>query len=544
MKKMLLSGNEAIALGAFHAGVSVGTGYPGTPSTEILENFSTYPGVSTEWSVNEKVAFEVALGASLAGARSLVTMKHVGLNVAADVLFTAAYTGVKGGLVCACADDPDMNSSQNEQDNRHYAYAAKVPVLEPSDSAEAYAFTKLAFELSEKYDTPVILRTTTRISHSKSVLTVDEKAVPVRSKARFERNIPKYVMIPAHARLRHVEVEKHLKAMAYDCATWGVNRTEFSDRSIGFITSGVVYQYVKEAFPSASVLKLGVLNPLPEKLIRTFASKVKKLYIVEELDPFLEMRIKAMGLKVTGKDIFPVTGELNQDMIRKNVRAGRNVQDAPGAPGAQTAAMRIKEDFPVLAAIKLPPRPPSLCPGCMHRTVFELLNKKGCIVTGDIGCYTLGVLPPFQAMDTCVEMGGSVGMAQGIEMAEGADYAHNVVAVIGDSTFAHSGISGIINAAYNRRTSLVIVLDNGITAMTGMQQNPFSGKTICGDPSPVLDYKKLAEMIGIGPDNYVMVNAFKADEVGSVLDRLMASRKLSLLVVKGPCIIAKSKGIN
>ena len=439
MKKNLLSGNEAIAKAAWEAGVTVGTGYPGTPSTEILENFSTYPDVASEWSINEKVAYEVAMGASLQGARTIVTMKHVGLNVAADALFTSAYIGVKGGLVVICADDPDMNSSQNEQDNRHYALAAKVPMLDPSDSQDAFDFTKFALEISEKYDTPVILRTTTRISHSKTIVHYEDQDKPTRPKTGFERNLSKYVMIPAYARPRHKIVEQRLLQIVEDSKNWKINRTEYKDLSIGFITSGISYQYIRENFPDASVLKLGIVNPFPAGLVKEFAAKVKKLYVVEELDPFFEMQIKAMGIACEGKNLFSLTGELNQDIVFRGVTG------------------EAKKSVSATSTIKLPPRPPSLCPGCSHRNVFQLLNKHKLTVTGDIGCYTLGVLPPFSAMDTCVEMGASVGMAQGMEAAEGSHYKNNVVAVIGDSTFAHSGISGFINAAYNKRNTLVIV---------------------------------------------------------------------------------------
>jgi indolepyruvate ferredoxin oxidoreductase alpha subunit len=530
-KKMLLSGNEAIARGAFEAGATVGTGYPGTPSTEILESFTGYPGVYTEWSVNEKVAFEVAIGASLAGARTLVTMKHVGLNVAADPLFTASYIGVSGGLVIVNADDPDMHSSQNEQDNRNYAFAAKVPMFEPSDCAEAKELTIAAFEASERYDTPVMVRTVTRLSHSLGVVEAGPDAPPARKIAGFVRNVKKYVMIPGHARLRHIEVEKRMALLSADVDNSPYNRIEMGDPSIGFITAGVCYTYVREAFPDASVLKLGIVNPLPVKLIVDFAKRVKRFIVVEELDSYLELRIAAMGITVEGKSLFPVTGEFNPDVIR-HAFVGTGIQSKKAHIGLGSGN---------LTESSLPQRPPSLCPGCPHRTIFAILNKKGLTVTGDIGCYTLGVLPPFGAMDTCVEMGGSIGVAQGIEIAEQKSKVPHTVAVIGDSTFAHSGISGLINAAYNGRRSLVVVLDNGTTAMTGMQPNPMSGERITGEATQALDYRLLGLACGLSEQNIVVADAYKPKEIEAHIESLLGSGRLSLLVVKGPCVINKRK---
>jgi indolepyruvate ferredoxin oxidoreductase alpha subunit len=527
MDKLLLSGNEAIARGAWEAGCRVGTGYPGTPSTEILENLTTYEGVTTEWSVNEKVALEVGIGAALAGARTLVTMKHVGVNVAADPLFTSSYIGVKGGLVIAEADDPSMHSSQNEQDNRNYAYHAKLPMLEPSDSQEAKDFTKLAFEISEKYDTPVLLRSTTRISHSQSVVTPGTRTeLPLPE--GFTRDIKKYVMIPAYAKLRHVEVEKRLEHITGDANALEINRAEMKDTKIGFITSGVTYTYVRELYPEASVLKLGMVHPLPERLIRKFVSDVERVFVVEELDPFFEMRIKAWGLEVEGKNHLPILGELNPDQIREPL-------EKAGVPSGKRIYAGLENGF------RLPPRPPALCPGCPHRTVFQRLHDDGLKVTGDIGCYTLGALPPFSAMDTCVDMGASVTVAQGIEIAEGRRHEQDTVAVIGDSTFAHSGITGLINAAYNGRNGLVIVLDNGTTAMTGMQPNPFSGERIDHSESFQLDYEKLAAAVGISRDNYRMVDAYKPDDIEAAITELRERAGLSLLVVKGTCVILKQK---
>jgi indolepyruvate ferredoxin oxidoreductase alpha subunit len=523
MEKLLLSGNEAVARGAFEAGVRVGTGYPGTPSTEILENLTNYPGVYTEWSVNEKVALEVAIGAALSGLRSLVTMKHVGLNVAADPLFTSSYIGVKAGLVIVSADDPDMHSSQNEQDNRNYAASAKVPMLEPSDSQEVKDFTKRAFELSEEYDTPVILRTTTRISHSKSVVIPDKTDRSEGRSQGFQRNIQKYVMIPSYARLRHLAVESRMKRLVGDADTLDINRTELRDTSRGFVTAGVCYTYVREAFPDASVLKLGMVYPLPEKRLGEFSRKVERLYVVEELDPFLELRIRAMGISVEGKRYFPITGELNPDLLKKPLaQAGSDPKER----------VSLKTDF------HLPPRPPQLCPGCPHRSVFQTLSRMGLTVTGDIGCYTLGALPPFTSIDTCVDMGASITIAQGIEIAGNSG---KTVAVLGDSTFTHSGLPGLLNAAYNGRSSLIIVLDNGTTAMTGMQPNPLSGERINGEPAVKLDYRKLGEAVGITGDRIRIVDAYKPADIERDIRELIGEKKLSLLVVQGLCIILKRR---
>ncbi|MBN2350996.1 MAG: indolepyruvate ferredoxin oxidoreductase subunit alpha [Spirochaetales bacterium] len=531
-QRLMMSGNEAIALGAYEAGVAVGAGYPGTPSTEILESLTGYQGVYTEWSVNEKTALEVGLGTALAGARSLVTMKHVGLNVAADPLFTSVYTGVKGGLVVVNADDPDMHSSQNEQDNRHYARAAKLPMLEPADSEEARRFTSLAFDISERFDTPVILRSTTRISHSRSPVSPSGERRPRADTPRFERNLKKYVMIPAHARARHRAVEERLLALAEYAETFTENRIEPGRGGFGIITSGVAYEYVREVFPDAPILKLGLVWPLPGKLIVRFAAEHETLYVVEELDPFLETEIKAMGIKARGKDFLPRTGEFSPGLLRRAFQA-------EGKTDASAEGLR--------SSLRLPPRPPTLCPGCPHRTVFKILGRLGVTVSGDIGCYTLGVLPPFQAMDTCVEMGGSVGLAQGIEIAEGIDGAGETegagrtAAVIGDSTFAHSGLTGLVNAAYNGRRILIIVLDNSTTAMTGMQPNPFSGERIDGKPAPAVDYRTLAAAVGLADGDVAIVDAYKPKEVEEAIERFLSARRLSLLVVKGPCIIWKRK---
>lgn len=551
MEKLILSGNEAIARAAFDAGAQVGAGYPGTPSTEILENLKRYEGVYTEWSVNEKTAFEVGIGSSAAGARTLVTMKHVGLNVAADPLFTAAYVGVKAGLVVICADDPAMHSSQNEQDSRHYAVAAKVPMLEPADSQEAYDFTREAFDLSERYDTPVIVRSVTRVSHGKSVVVCRSSRSGFSGTPGFERNAKKWVMIPAYARLRHVEVEKRVARLAADADALPFNRTELRSRELGFITSGACSTYVREAYPEASMLKLGLVHPLPRRMIAEFLAAVKTVFIVEELDPCIQDAVNTMRLReapVEGKELFPITGELSPTLVAAPL-------EARGWKSALPTAAPLASSFAV------PPRPPSLCPGCPHRSVFQTLNRLGVVVTGDIGCYTLGALPPFSAMDTCVEMGASIGVAQGIEIAAlqarratgsagttgpaapgpQGPYADRTVAVIGDSTFAHSGVTGLMNAAYNGRTTLNIVLDNGTTAMTGMQPNPLSGERIDGTAAPALDYEKLASAVGLQPENVCIVDAYKPKDIEEAITSLLDRKQLALLVVKGLCIILKRK---
>lgn len=532
MDKLILSGNEAFARGAWEAGAAVGTGYPGTPSTEILENFTAYPDVYTEWSVNEKVALEVGIGASLAGARTIVTMKHVGMNVAADPLFTASYIGVKAGLVIICADDPGMHSSQNEQDNRNYALAAKIPMLEPSDSEEARKFVHLAFELSETYDTPVILRSTTRISHGKGIVFPEERSTVPADKKGFARDVYKYVMIPAYARKRHVVLEDRMAKLTKDAEGFDCNVIEERDPKVGFITAGIAYTYVKEAFPEASFLKLGMVYPLPEQTVRRFRDSVERLVVVEELDPFFETQIKAMGIPVEGKKFFPLTGELSPDRVAAPLEAA-GVMERTKRRGSST------DNGPLSTSFALPPRPPSLCPGCPHRTVYNVLHEKKTIITGDIGCYTLGALPPYEAMDTCVDMGASVTISQGIEIVEGT--AANTASIIGDSTFAHSGLTGLLNAAYNKRKGLIIVLDNGTTAMTGMQPNPFSGERIDGEEAFVLDYGKLADAMGIAPGNYRMVDAYKAEDIEEAITTLLAREQLSLLVVKGLCIILKKR---
>ena len=513
-ESMWLSGNEAIALGAFEAGVKVASGYPGTPSTEILENLCRYDGVYTEWAPNEKVGLEVAIGASFAGARALATMKHVGLNVAADPLFTASYTGGRGGLVVVTADDPEMHSSQNEQDNRNYAFAAKVPMLEPSDPAEAKEFLKLAFALSEQLDTPVLFRITTRVSHVKGVVKKGEMEASATA-VGIEKVPGKFVMLPALARKRRVAVEERMLKCRDMAEILPCNRVEEGTSKRGFITSGVSYLYVKEAFPDAAVLKLGMCWPLPEAKIRAFAASVEELYIVEELDPFLELHIKAMGIACHGKDLIPNQGELNTAIIRSAI-------DPSQAPAL----------FP---AVDLPPRPPNMCPGCPHRGIFFNLAKMKVFISGDIGCYTLGFLPPLSALDSTVCMGASVPIAHGMAKALGEGAHDKIVAVIGDSTFMHSGITGLINTVYNNSASTLIILDNRITAMTGQQQNPASGCNIKGDPAFAIDIEALCRAVGVR--HVFVVNPHKVPETRKVLEEAIALTEPSVVISRAPCVL-------
>ncbi len=522
-EKVLLSGNEAIARGAYEAGIKVGVGYPGTPSTEILENFTKYEDVVTEWSVNEKVAMEVGLGSALAGKRTLVTMKHVGLNVAADPLFTASYIGANAGMVVLVADDPDLHSSQNEQDSRHYARAAKVPMIEPSDSQEAKEFVKIACELSEGFDTPIFLRSVTRISHSKTIVNLEKKLDYKHDKGFEKENIRKHVMIPGFARQRHFVVEERMKALEEFSNRIEINRIDKGNGKMAFITAGLCYNYVKEVFPDADVFKIGMVYPLPFKKLIDFCKNYDKVYVVEELDPFIEDQLKVKGVtNLIGKEILPITGEYSPNLIYSAVT------------GEKPKEQITSEVVPFA-------RPPMLCPGCPHAQTFKALNKLGLTVSGDIGCYTLGTLPPYSAMHACVDMGASLPVAQGIEIAQGADFKNDIVAVIGDSTFAHSGVTGLINAAYNKRHTLVIILDNSTTAMTGMQPNPCNGSTITGEATVAIDYQKLAEAIGVKKDNFRTVTAYKEEEISGVIKELLAKKELSVMVVTGPCLIYKRK---
>jgi len=513
-EQLWLSGNEALALGAHEAGVKVASGYPGTPSTEILENLSGYEGVYTEWAPNEKVGLEVAIGASFAGVRALATMKHVGLNVAADPLFTASYTGVRGGLVIIVADDPSMHSSQNEQDSRNYAMAAKLPMLEPSDPAEAKEFLKLAYELSERFDTPVLLKSCTRVAHVKGVVTPG-KLAKSKVKPGLEKMPAKLVMLPGNARARRVAVAERQAQLADFAESFAENRIEWGDRKIGFIAAGTSYLYVKEAFPKATVLKLGLINPLPARLLKELAGGVKQVVVVEELDPFLETQIKAMGIKCQGKDLLPAIGEFNSAIVRQAVTG------KPGPTG--------------FAPVVVVPRPPNMCAGCPHRGVFYNLSRLKVFVSGDIGCYTLGFLPPLSAMDACVCMGASISMAHGMAKALGSEGKGKIVAVIGDSTFIHSGITGLINSVYNQDYSTVIILDNRITAMTGQQPNPASGSTLMGEPANSINFEELCRAIGVKHVRTVNPQDLKATY--EVLKEEIERDEPSVVITRYPCVL-------
>lgn len=512
MEKKIMLGNEAFARGAYEAGVKVVSSYPGTPSTEITESAAKYDEMHVEWSTNEKVGVEVVAGASLAGVRAMSCMKHVGLNVAADPLFTAAYTGVNAGMVLVVADDMGCHSSQNEQDSRFYARSAGVPMLEPSSAQECKEFMKIAFEISEQYDEPVLVRSNTRISHSRGI--VELKAREEQPMREYVKNIQKNIPMPAMAVKLHIEQEKRLKRLAEAANSLPVNRVEMNSDKIGVITAGIGYQYVKEALPDASVLKLGLVYPLPKKLIADFASKVEKLYVIEEGEPFFENQCKAMGIAVTGKDLFTIQGEYSANMIRK----------AFGRP--------VPESLPRQEA---PGRPPLLCPGCPHRGVFYVLSKLKKTVTGDIGCYTLGALAPLSAMDTTLCMGGSITMAHGMEMARGKEFAKDVVAVIGDSTFFHSGITGLINMRYNGATGTVIVLDNRITGMTGHQDNPSTGRDAKGNPAPAIDIEGLVRACGV--EHVVTVDPFDLKALTAAVKEETARGELSVIIAKRPCAL-------
>jgi len=509
--KCLLSGNEALARGAYEAGVRLATAYPGTPSTEITEAIISYPEVFAEWAPNEKVALEVALGAAMGGARALCSMKHVGVNVAADPLMTAAYTGAAGGLVVVSADDPGMHSSQNEQDNRHYARLAKIPMLEPADSQECLDFMRLAFDLSEHFDTPVLVRTTTRVNHGKSIVTPGEP-LPARQTG-FTRNPPKYVMVPNNARRRHVVVEERAQALRGYSETTPLNRIEWGDKGLGIITSGVSYQYVKEVAPNASVLKLGFTWPVPAELIRTFASQVNRVVVVEELDPYLEEQVAALGFKVEGKSLFPIVDELNPGLV------------AAGLSGTPAPSAAPEAD--------LPGRPPVLCPGCPHRASFAAFKKLKLIAMGDIGCYTLSVLPPLNAIDSCVCMGASIGGAHGMSKALGPEA--KVIGVLGDSTFVHSGITPLVDMVYNRGTATVVILDNGTTAMTGRQEHPATGKTVRGEPTVRLDLEALCRAVGVKDVQVVNPCDFAAFE--KAMASAVSHQEPSVVIARSPCLL-------
>ena len=517
-EKVIMLGNEAIARGAYEAGVKVSAAYPGTPSTEISENLVKYKdSLYCEWSPNEKVATEVAIGASVAGVRAMSCMKHVGFNVAADPTYTVSYMGVNGGLVIVVADDPGLYSSQNEQDTRMVARAAQLPVIEPSDSSEAKEFIKVAFDLSEKFDRPFVYRTTTRLAHSQGLVELNERK-EIEDKP-YEKNIRKNVMMPGNAKLRHVEIEKRNLELAEAANTLPINKVEMNDTKIGVITSGIPYQYVKEALPEASVLKLGMVNPLPRKLIEEFASKVDTLYVVEELDPVIETQVKSWGIKAIGKEIFTVQGEYSANMLREAI---------------------LKEELDISKPAQAPGRPPILCPGCPHRGVYYVLNKLKIHAAGDIGCYTLGAVAPLSVVDTTICMGASISSLHGMEKAKGKEYIKNWVAVIGDSTFLHTGVNSLMNMMYNKATGTVIILDNSTTGMTGHQDHAATGKTLQGDPTYAIDIPALCRAIGV--KNVVEVNARDIQAVEKAVKEEIAKDEVSVIITKTPCVLLdKSK---
>ena len=514
-RKQLMLGNKAVARGLYEAGVCFISSYPGTPSTEITEEAAKYDEIYCEWAPNEKVAMESAFGACLAGRRSFCAQKHVGLNVAADPLYTMSYTGVNAGMVIAVADDAGMHSSQNEQDSRHHAIAAKVPMLEPSDSSEALEFTKLAFELSEQFDTPVLIKMCTRVAHSQSLVETGERSVPDRP---YEKNIAKYVMMPGNAKKRHPFVEQRTLDLAAYAETSPLNRMEMGGTSLGIITSSTSYQYVKEVFgDSVSVLKLGMVNPLPEKLIRDFAARVEELAVVEELDPIIENYVRSLGLKVSGKDRLPMVDEFSQNMIAE-------------AFGKETGSFYALEDA-------IPARPPVMCAGCPHRGMFYTLKKNKCTVLGDIGCYTLGAVPPLGAIEMTLCMGASIGALHGFNKVRGEESEGKTVAVIGDSTFMHSGMTGLANIAYNQSNSTVIIVDNSITGMTGHQQNPTTGRNIKGDPAGKIDLEALCRAMGF--ERVRVVDPYNLEECDRVLKEELAVQAPSVIISRRPCALLK-----
>ena len=516
MAKKLLLGNEAVARGLFEAGCNVVSSYPGTPSTEITEYAATYDEMYSEWAPNEKVACEVALGAAIAGARSFCGMKHVGLNVAADPLFTASYTGVNGGFVIGVADDPGMHSSQNEQDSRHYAEASKVMMLEPADSKECLEYTKKAFEFSEKFDTPVILRLTTRVAHSRSLTELSERAdVPVKE---YVKNPQKYVMMPANAIPKHVVVEDRIAKQIEFFETDDINTVEYYDKKIGVITAGNCYNYAKEVLgKNASYLKLGCVYPLPEKKILDFANECETIYVIEELDPYIENHCKKLGIKVHGKDVFTLQGEYSQALVAKAILGETKEFDG--------------------VSFDIPRRPPVLCAGCPHRGLFYALKQEKVTVSGDIGCYTLGALQPLDSIDTVICMGASISALHGRNKVD-PENAKKSVAVIGDSTFIHSGVTSLIDIAYNNSASTVIVLDNSITGMTGHQQNPTTGKTIKGDPATQVDIVALAHAIGI--KRVKVVDPYNLKETRDTIHEELAVDEPSLIISRRPCALLKT----
>lgn len=516
MKKLLL-GNAAVAAGAHEAGVRVVSSYPGTPSTEITESTVQYEDIYCEWAPNEKVAAEVAIGAAIGGARAMSCCKHVGLNVMADPIFTASYTGVNAGLVICVADDPGMHSSQNEQDSRHYAKASKIMMLEPSDSSECKEFTKQAFSLSEKFDTPVFIRLTTRVSHSQSL--VDIFSPDHITLKPYEKNAAKYVMMPANAIKRHVDVEERMEKIREFAEKTDLNRVEMHSDEIGVITSGAAFMYAKEALgDNASYLKIGMPYPLPERLILNFAARVKKLYVIEELDPIIEEHCKSLGLKVIGKEAFTLLGEYSVNMIKK-------------------AVLGVDEPETAKSDINIPVRPPVMCAGCPHRGTFYVLKKLGLTVSGDIGCYTLGAAAPLSTIDTCVCMGASVSAAHGMAKARGKEFNKKLVSVIGDSTFIHSGITGLIDIVYNKGANTVIILDNSITGMTGHQDNPTTGKTIRGEATKQVDLMLLCKAVGV--DSVRIADPFDVKSFEKTVKEEIEKDEPSVIIAQRPCALLK-----
>ncbi len=516
MNRALLTGDEAVARGAWEAGCRFAAAYPGTPSTEILESLATYPDVYCEWSVNEKVALEAAIGASLAGARSLAVMKHVGLNVAADPLFSAAYIGVRGGLVIVTADDPGMHSSQNEQDNRFYGLMAKIPVLCPADSQEAKDFIKSAFIISEQFDIPVLLRLTTRIAHSASVVGLEDHSET--APPNYEKQLQKTVLLPAFARLRHRELVLRLDRLQAFTENTPLNRIEWGNPELGIVCDGVAYQYAREVFPDASFLKLGMVYPFPAGLVRQFAERVRRLAVIEEVDPFIELQVRALGLTVTGKDILPRTGELTPGIIR-------------AAFGQQISEHKTEID--------LPNRPPALCPGCPHLGLFYALQRQNIIIGGDIGCYTLGALPPHNALDTCIDMGASITFAHGLDKALANQDLRSRIAVIGDSTFFHSGITGLLNVVYNQSNVITIIADNRTTGMTGHQDHPGTGRTLMGKETVAIDLEQLCRACGI--TEVVRVDPYLIKETRNTIRRLLNIKKPAVIISQRGCAMISAR---
>ena len=517
MKKLML-GNAAVARGAYEAGVSVVSSYPGTPSTEITENIVNYDDIYVEWAPNEKVAAEVAIGASIAGGRAMSCMKHVGLNVMADPVFTVSYTGVNGGLVLCVADDQGMHSSQNEQDSRHYAKASKIMMLEPSDSGECKDFTKQAYELSEQFDTPVFMRLSTRVSHSQSL--VEEEERPEKPLKDYVKDPQKYVMMPGNAIKRHVIVEERMAKLAEFAETTSLNTVEDNGSKIGVIAAGIAYMYAKEALgDKVNYLKLGMIYPMPTKLIQDFASKCDKVYVIEELDPFIEEHCKNIGVNVLGKECFTLLGEYTPSMIKKAVLN----EDA-------AEFNSIEENIPV--------RPPVMCAGCPHRGTFYVLKKLGLTVSGDIGCYTLGATPPLQSLDTTICMGASVSAAHGMAKARGAEFNKKLVSVIGDSTFMHSGITGLVDIVYNKGNNTVIILDNSITGMTGHQDNPTTGYTIRKEPTKQVNLIALCKSIGI--EHIVVADPFDIKNFEKVVKEETEREEPSVIIAQRPCALLKT----